>query len=57
MEIIEHQKAPERLMAIKDPMRRHVEAYKEWVKENKARQNPSGRKIIPTWQNKVRPSR
>jgi len=50
-------KLREKLAGIKDPMRRHVEAYKAWNQEN-AKNRPSPvAKTIPSWVNRVRGNR
>jgi hypothetical protein len=50
-------KLREKLAAIKDPMARHVFAYKEWVKENRPKSGPTVAPSVPSWVNKVRPQR
>lgn len=50
-------KLAEELDEIKDPMRRHMHAYRQWLKENHAQtqQKPPGETIIPSWVNRIRP--
>lgn len=49
-------KLREKLAGIKDPMARHVEAYREYVKENRPKP-PTVGPSIPSWVNKVRGGR
>ena len=47
-------KLKEKLDSIKDPLAKHVYAYREYLKENRPQQQQPGR-IIPSWMQRVRP--
>ena len=47
----------EKLAGIKDPMQRHMVAFKEWNKEQAEHRKPAGTgKIIPSWMKRVHPN-
>jgi hypothetical protein len=50
----EREKAQERIAKIEDPLRKHVEMYKGWVKEQHASDRPQTPKFEPSWMRRVR---
>jgi hypothetical protein len=49
----EELKFQERMAKIKDPMRRHIEQYKEWNVRQARERKPPKQIIVPTWRKKL----
>jgi len=50
-------KLREKLAGIKDPMRKHVEAYRAYNKKQKEQQQGGREIVVPSWVNKLRHER